>query len=390
MSARTGDDLLFQEEVRDLVRSAYRAIPAGAGRAVAEQLYSAEELAAAPEAAIAWALGVGNPVRHAGLQPGEVVLDVGCGGGLDTVLAAHRVGPGGRVVGLDMLPEMCERARATAQDSGTAPWCEFLHGEMEAIPLPDASVDVVISNGVLNLSPRKSRALAEVARVLRPGGRLCVADLTVEDDLPPEVLASGAAWAGCIAGAVSERVLARKLERAGLVDIALSAHTPFGLDDVALYPLFTPEIIDLMRRLIPDAAAERVAVGVIVHATKPAAASPAGRRDGLATASGTKRLADIAPAAAEVPGVTIRHLKDVEDVELKVLEVEPHGATPYHTHPHAHEGVVVSGAGALQLDERADLMQPGDVFSVNPTEPHAIVNTGVEPLRIVCMDCFVQ
>jgi SAM-dependent methyltransferase len=189
-------DLLFQDEVRDVVRRAYSAIPGGGGEAVARRFYDGDELAELPDEAVTWALGVGNPVRPAGLAPGEVVLDVGCGVGIDTILAARRVGPTGRVIGLDMLDEMCWRARASANAAGVAGCTEFKHGEMEAIPLPDESVDVVISNGVLNLSPRKARALAEVRRVLRPDGRLCVADLTVEDDLPPEILTSESAWAG--------------------------------------------------------------------------------------------------------------------------------------------------------------------------------------------------
>ena len=189
-------DLMFQDQVREVVRQAYAAIGSGAGEPVAKRLYSDEELAGLPADAVQWALGVGNPVRHAGLAPGEVVLDVGCGGGIDTVLAAHRVGPAGRAIGLDLLEEMCERARTSAEAAGVGRWTEFRSGEMEAIALPEQSVDVVISNGVINLSARKSRALAEIHRVLRPGGRLCVADLTVEDDLPPEVLTSDAAWAG--------------------------------------------------------------------------------------------------------------------------------------------------------------------------------------------------
>ena len=177
-------DLMFQDEILAAVRRAYSAIPAGAGRAMAERLYSDEELATLPGEAVEWSLGVNNPVRHAGLKPGDEVLDIGCGGGIDTVLAARAVGPTGRVVGLDLLPEMCERARVAAEAAGVGAWCEFRVGQMEAIPLDDASIDVVISNGVINLSPLKSRALAEIARVLRPGGRLCVSDLTVEDDLP--------------------------------------------------------------------------------------------------------------------------------------------------------------------------------------------------------------
>lgn len=190
------EDLLFQSEIKEVVRKAYAGIEAGAGRPAAQRLYSEEELGALPPSAVDWALGVGNPVRHAALQPGETVLDVGCGAGIDTILAARAVGPMGRAIGLDLLEEMCERARGHAQDAGVAEWTEFVRGEMEDIPLPDASVDVVISNGVINLSPRKSRVLAEIRRVLRPGGRISVADLTVNDELPTELQTNDAAWAG--------------------------------------------------------------------------------------------------------------------------------------------------------------------------------------------------
>lgn len=188
-------DLLHQVEVRSLVRDAYASID-GTTRAVAERLYSAEELAGVPAVAVDRALGVGNHLRHARIEDGDTVLDLGCGSGIDSILAARRTGPSGRVLALDFLPEMLERTAAAAAEAGLTN-VETVEGEMEAIPLADASVDVVISNGVLNLSPRKARALAECARVLRPGGELCVADLTVEEDeLPPEILTHPAAWAG--------------------------------------------------------------------------------------------------------------------------------------------------------------------------------------------------
>jgi SAM-dependent methyltransferase len=190
------EDLLFQDEIKQAVREVYERIETGGGEPVAAKLYSAEELAEVPAGAIRWALGVGNPIRHAELAPGETVLDVGSGGGIDTILAARRVGPTGKAIGLDLLDEMRDRAAANAAEAGVGAWTEFVKGEMEQMPLPDASVDVVISNGVINLSPRKSRVLAEIHRVLRPGGRLCVADLTVEEDLPPEILTSDSAWAG--------------------------------------------------------------------------------------------------------------------------------------------------------------------------------------------------
>ncbi|HYY07876.1 MAG TPA: methyltransferase domain-containing protein, partial [Actinomycetota bacterium] len=129
-------------------------------------------------------------------QPGEVVLDIGSGGGIDTILAAHRVGPTGKAIGLDVVEAMIDRARANTAEADVDGWTEFLHGEMEQIPLPDDSVDVAISNGVLNLSARKGRALAEIHRVLKPGGRISLADLTVEGELPPEIANDQSAWAG--------------------------------------------------------------------------------------------------------------------------------------------------------------------------------------------------
>lgn len=188
-------DLMQSAEIKAIVRAAYAAVGAST-EAVARKLYGPEELALVPEGARAGALGVGNHLRHARIEPGETVLDLGCGAGIDTVLAAHRVGPSGRVIGLDFLPEMLARTAQAAATAGLAN-VETLEGDIEAIPLPDRSVDHVISNGVINLAPRKARVLAECARVLRPGGKFTVSDLTVkEEDLPPEVLTHPAAWAG--------------------------------------------------------------------------------------------------------------------------------------------------------------------------------------------------
>lgn len=188
-------DLLHADEVKALVRKAYRDIDAPSGE-VARTIYSEEELAYVPRSAVERALGVANHLRHARLRSGEVVLDVGCGAGIDSVLAARRVGPTGRVVALDFLPEMLARTATAAREAGLAN-VETLEGEMEGIPLPDDSVDVVIANGVINLSARKARVLAECHRVLRSEGRFCVSDLTVvEEELPPEVLTHPAAWAG--------------------------------------------------------------------------------------------------------------------------------------------------------------------------------------------------
>ena len=188
-------DLMHSDEIRAVVREAYRNVEASTA-AVAFKLYSPQELAGVPHSSIERALGVANHVRFADIEPGETILDLGCGAGIDSILAAHRTGPTGRVIALDFLPEMLERTAAAAAEAGLDN-VETLEGELEAIPLTDATVDQVISNGVINLAPRKRRVLAECARVLRPGAKFCVSDLTVEgEDLPPEILAHPATWAG--------------------------------------------------------------------------------------------------------------------------------------------------------------------------------------------------
>jgi SAM-dependent methyltransferase len=172
-------------EARSIIEHTYATARAEDG-AVAGALYTPDELAGVPAGAVALAFGVGNPVRHAGLRAGEVALDVGCGAGIDTLIAARRVGPGGRVVGLDMTPAQLERARQHAAAAGLDN-VELHQGHMEALPFADASIDVALSNGTLNLSTRKARALAEMYRVLRPGGRLALADLVLAEALPEEI-----------------------------------------------------------------------------------------------------------------------------------------------------------------------------------------------------------
>jgi SAM-dependent methyltransferase len=185
---------LTEQEVKQAIQETYTNVTP-TGRQVAERFYSPEELAGLPSMAIEMALGVGNPVRAAQLRLGEAVLDLGSGAGIDTFIAARQVGPTGRVIGLDLTPAMLERARQNAA------WLklrhvEFVEGPIEAIPLPDASVGVVISNGVINLSMKKGTVFREIFRVLRPGGRFVVSDLLVNGELPPEVLDNPAAWTG--------------------------------------------------------------------------------------------------------------------------------------------------------------------------------------------------
>ena len=192
--APVSDDLLAQDAVRDSVREKYRGV-LGQATEVASELYSNDELAVLPVGATMAALGVGNPVRRAGLMAGERVIDLGCGAGIDTLLAARLVSPDGSAIGLDTLPEMLAQGEANARDGGITN-VEWIRGELEAIPLPDATVDVAISNGVLNLSPRKGRAMSEIFRVLRPGGRISIADIVLDEELPPEVMTDPDAWAG--------------------------------------------------------------------------------------------------------------------------------------------------------------------------------------------------
>jgi arsenite methyltransferase len=182
------------EQAARIVRETYGAVvPESTG--VAASLYAPEELAALPKPAVEMALGLGNPIRHAALRSGEVVLDLGSGGGIDTIYAARLVGPRGRAIGLDMTPAMLEKARAHAEMAGVSN-AEFLEGRIEEIPLPDGSVDVVISNGVINLVTSKGKLFRGLFRVLRPGGRLVFSDSVIDGTLPKEVLENEAAYAG--------------------------------------------------------------------------------------------------------------------------------------------------------------------------------------------------
>jgi len=188
--------------------------PFGAG------LYAPEELAELPDAAVAGSIGCANPVALASLEPGEHVLDLGSGGGIDVLLSARRVAPGGRAYGVDMTAEMLELARANQARAGVTN-AEFLDGHIEAVPLPDDTVDVVVSNCVINLSADKAAVFAEAARVLRPGGRLAIADVVADREPEPDLLADPDAWAGCTAGAVTRSQYRTLLADAGFVDIEI-------------------------------------------------------------------------------------------------------------------------------------------------------------------------
>jgi SAM-dependent methyltransferase len=198
---------------------------------ITSNLYDASQAAAVPAEAMLASLGCGNPTVLADLKPGEVVLDLGSGGGIDVLLSARRVGPAGKAYGLDMTDEMLALARENQQKAGLTN-VEFLKGEIENIPLPDHSVDVIISNCVINLSADKDRVIAEAFRVLRPGGRLAVSDVVVRgDNVPEAVRRSVDLWAGCVAGALEEGSYREKLTRAGFDSVEVEPTRIYQADD---------------------------------------------------------------------------------------------------------------------------------------------------------------
>src|SRR5436309_3875957 len=194
----------------------------GAGRdPITSDLYEEAQTSGLPAEAVLASLGCGNPTMLAELKPGEVVLDLGSGGGIDVLLSAHRVGPMGKAYGLDMTDEMLELARQNQRKAG-AENVEWLRGTIEAVPLPDDSVDVVISNCVINLSADKPRVIQEAARVLRPGGRFAVSDVIADEDMDGDTRADMAAWTGCIAGALTHAEFERALTEAGFSEIEIT------------------------------------------------------------------------------------------------------------------------------------------------------------------------
>ena len=192
----------------------------GCGDPITSNLYSDAETSGLPSDAVAVSLGCGNPTALIELQAGQTVLDLGSGGGIDVLLSARRVGPTGKVYGLDMTDDMLALARENQRKAG-ATNVEFLKGTIEAIPLPDNSIDVIISNCVINLSADKDAVLREAFRVLKPGGRFAVSDVVIRGDVPPEVRRNMELWVGCIAGALEEHEYASKLRRAGFGDVEL-------------------------------------------------------------------------------------------------------------------------------------------------------------------------
>ena len=230
---------------------------------LAQGLYSAEETGGLPKEAVLASLGCGNPTALAELRPGEVVLDLGSGGGIDVLLSARRVGPTGKAYGLDMTDEMLALARENQARAGVTN-VEFLKGEIEAVPLADESVDVIISNCVINLSPDKDKVLAEAFRVLKPGGRFAVSDMVFKGDLsavPDEIMRSVELWGGCIAGALEEQDYLEKLRRAGFADaeivVTRDYRAEYGEDVERACGVPLPAGVNL--------------VGAFVRATRPAA-----------------------------------------------------------------------------------------------------------------------
>ena len=236
-------DEKLREQVKERYAGVARSVSAGSRGLDSEApevdwtggSYSGTEKRELPQAALDASLGCGNPVALATLSPGEVVLDLGSGGGIDVLLSARRVAPGGKAYGLDMTDEMLALARENRRKSGVEN-VEFLKGEIEDIPLPDGHVDVVISNCVINLSTEKERVIGEAFRVLKPGGRFAVSDMVFLDDkgkLPAEVVRSVELWAGCVSGALEKDEYEALLARAGFEDVSVEVTHTYGPEAVA-------------------------------------------------------------------------------------------------------------------------------------------------------------
>jgi len=272
--------------IKDVVREKYGAaalrVVAGQGNAccggaafdgqcdpITADLYSTDQTGQVPDAALRASLGCGNPTALAALSPGEVVLDLGSGGGIDVLLSARRVGATGFAYGLDMTDEMLALAEANRASSGLTN-VQFLKGDIEHIPLPDASVDVIISNCVINLAADKDRVLREAFRVLKPGGRLAVSDVVVRGEVPDPIRRSMELWVGCIAGALQDLAYRASLDRAGFEAIDIEPTRVYSVEDARAF--LTAEGLDA------DALATAVDgnfMSAFIRARKPAAAAGA-------------------------------------------------------------------------------------------------------------------
>ena len=231
---------MTQTDMKDAIREKYGKAATGVatggccggdcGDPITANLYGAEETSSLPKEAVSASLGCGNPTALIDLKPGDTVLDLGSGGGIDVLLSAKRVGPTGKAYGLDMTDEMLALARQNQQRAG-ATNVEFLKGEIESIPLPDQSVDVVISNCVINLSTDKDRVLREAFRVLKPGGRFAVSDVVVRGPVPDDIRRNVELWVGCVAGALQETDYRAKLEAAGFTGVSLEPWRVYEMKD---------------------------------------------------------------------------------------------------------------------------------------------------------------
>jgi len=232
---------------------------------ITSELYDELQKSELPEAAVLASLGCGNPTALAELKPGEVVLDLGSGGGIDVLLSARRVSPGGKAYGLDMTDEMLALANENKRQAGVEN-VEFLKGEIEHIPLPDSSVDVIISNCVINLSADKDKVLAEAFRVLKPGGRLAVSDVVTRGEIPSEIRKNVLLWVGCVAGALEENEYKTKLTAAGFEQVGIEPTRIYRLDEARAF--LSGQGVDL------EAIAPQVDgkfMSAFIRATKPAA-----------------------------------------------------------------------------------------------------------------------
>ena len=253
----------YGQEARRVLNGTAGCCASGHDDPVSSDLYGQADQDAVPAEALRASLGCGNPAALAQLRPGETVLDLGSGGGIDVLLSARRVGPAGKAYGLDMTDEMLTLAEENKKRSGLAN-AEFLKGEIENIPLPEASVDVIISNCVINLSADKDRVLREAFRVLRPGGRFAVSDIVIRGPLPAELRQHAGLWAGCFAGALEENDYRARLQAAGFASIEIQPTRVFTQDEANEFLAAADLNAD---RLAPQVAGK--VISAFVRAVKP-------------------------------------------------------------------------------------------------------------------------